>query len=60
VDDTREAPALRFIKLAESAGYRVKAYDPLVKKFESQLYSLEEDDEGYQTVKRYAATWLMK
>lgn len=23
-----------------------------------KLYSLEEDDEGYQTVKRYAVTWL--
>lgn len=25
-----------------------------------KLYSLEEDDEGYQTVKRYAVTWLKK
>ena len=42
VDDTRETPALRFIKLAESEGYRVKSYDPYVKSFKYPLYSLEE------------------
>ncbi len=42
VDDTRETPALRFIRLAETEGYRVKCYDPYVKSFEYPLYSLEE------------------
>lgn len=42
VDDTRETPALKFIKLAENEGYTVKVYDPLVKKFEYEILSLEE------------------
>ena len=42
VDDARETPALRFIKLAENDGFRVKVYDPLVKEFEYPLLSLEE------------------
>lgn len=42
VDDTRETPALSFIKLAENEGYEVKIYDPLVKSFEYPLHSLEE------------------
>jgi UDP-N-acetyl-D-mannosaminuronic acid dehydrogenase len=33
VDDTRESPALKFIKLAENEGYKVKIYDPVVKVF---------------------------
>lgn len=33
VDDTRETPALKFIKLAENEGYKVKIYDPVVKLF---------------------------
>lgn len=42
VDDTRETPALKFIRLAENEGYRVKSHDPLVKSFEHPLYSLQE------------------
>lgn len=42
VDDTRETPALRFIKLAENEGYRVKIHDPWVKSFDYPLCSLEE------------------
>lgn len=42
VDDTRETPALKFIKMAESEGYKVKAHDPLVKNFDYPLYPLEE------------------
>jgi len=42
VDDARETPALRFIRLAENAGFRVKVYDPFVKEFEYPLLSLEE------------------
>jgi UDP-N-acetyl-D-mannosaminuronic acid dehydrogenase len=42
VDDTRETPALKFIKLAENEGYTVKVHDPLVKDFKYELYSLEE------------------
>ena len=33
VDDTRETPALKFIKLAENERYTVKVYDPYVKGF---------------------------
>ena len=42
VDDARETPALRFIKLAENDGFKIKVYDPLVKEFEYPLLSLEE------------------
>lgn len=42
VDDTREAPALIFIKLAESEGYGIKVHDPLVRKLEYNLCPLEE------------------
>ena len=42
VDDTRETPALKFIKLAENEGYNVKVHDPYVKKFKYELLSLEE------------------
>ncbi|RLI80098.1 UDP-N-acetyl-D-mannosamine dehydrogenase, partial [Archaeoglobales archaeon] len=42
VDDTRETPALKFIKLAENEGYRVKCYDPYVKDFEYELFGLSE------------------
>ena len=41
VDDTRETPALKFIKLAENEGYEVKVHDPLVKSFEYEILSLE-------------------
>ena len=46
VDDTRETPALKFIKLAENEGYKVKVHDPHVKEFEY------EEDAGYQTMER--------
>ena len=46
VADTRETPALRFIKLTESEGYQVKVHDPLVKSSEMKLYSLEEAAEN--------------
>jgi len=46
VDDTRETPALKFIKLAENEGYKVKVHDPLVKKFEYEILSLEEACKG--------------
>jgi UDP-N-acetyl-D-mannosaminuronic acid dehydrogenase len=42
VDDTRETPALKFIKLAENEGYTVKVHDPLVKSFEYEILGLEE------------------
>ena len=42
VDDTRETPALKFIKLAENEGYEVKIHDPFVKYFEYEILSLEE------------------
>ncbi len=43
VDDTRETPALQFIKLAENAGYKIKIYDPWVKSFEYPLCSSLEE-----------------
>jgi UDP-N-acetyl-D-mannosaminuronic acid dehydrogenase len=41
VDDTRETPALKFMKLAENEGYRVKVHDPHVKEFEYKILELE-------------------
>lgn len=42
VDDTRETPALKFIKLVENEGITIKVHDPLVKQFEYKIYSLDE------------------
>jgi UDP-N-acetyl-D-mannosaminuronic acid dehydrogenase len=42
VEDTRETPALKFIKLAENEGYKVKIYDPYVEKFEYEMLDLKE------------------
>ena len=41
VDDTRETPALKFIKQAENEGYKVKVHDPHVKEFEYEILGLE-------------------
>lgn len=46
VDDARETPALKFIKLAENEGYTIKVHDPYVKKFEYELRELKEAVEG--------------
>jgi len=46
VDDTRETPALKFIKLAENEGYKIKVHDPHVKEFEYEILSLEEAVRG--------------
>jgi UDP-N-acetyl-D-mannosaminuronic acid dehydrogenase len=42
VGDTRETPAVRFIRLAENEGYTVRSHDPWVKAFEYPLYPLED------------------
>jgi len=42
IDDTRETPALRLIKLCEKEGWNVKIFDPCVKKFEYPLLPFEE------------------
>ncbi len=42
VDDTRETPALKLIKILENEGYNVKIHDPHVKNFEYPIQSLEE------------------
>ncbi len=46
VDDARETPALKFIKLAESEGFTVCTYDPLVRRFEMPLSSMEDAVRG--------------
>jgi len=46
VDDTRETPALKLIKLAENEGYIVKCYDPYIKQFEYPCLPLEQAVEG--------------
>jgi len=42
VDDARETPALKFIKLAENQGYNVKVHDPFVKEFEYPILNFED------------------
>jgi UDP-N-acetyl-D-mannosaminuronic acid dehydrogenase len=42
VDDTRETPALDFVRMAEKEGYTIKCHDPLVKNFDYPVYSLIE------------------
>jgi UDP-N-acetyl-D-mannosaminuronic acid dehydrogenase len=42
IDDTRETPALKLIKLCEKEGWNVKLFDPRVKKFEYPLLTFEE------------------
>lgn len=42
VDDARETPALKFIKLAENEGFQVKVHDPLVESFPYPLLDFED------------------
>lgn len=42
IDDTRETPALKLIKLCENEGWDVKVHDPLVANFEYPILTLEE------------------
>ncbi len=42
VDDARETPATKFIKLAENEGFVVKVHDPFVKDFEYKILDLNE------------------
>lgn len=42
IDDTRETPALKLIKLCEKEGWQVKLFDPVVKRFEYNLVSFDE------------------
>jgi UDP-N-acetyl-D-mannosaminuronic acid dehydrogenase len=42
VDDARETPATKFIKLAENEGFSVKVHDPFVKDFEYKILDLNE------------------
>ncbi len=41
VDDTRETPALKLIKLSENEGFDIRIYDPVVKHFEYPLLDIE-------------------
>lgn len=41
VDDARETPANKFIKLAENEGFTVKVHDPYVKEFEYELLDVD-------------------
>ncbi|MFC2001776.1 nucleotide sugar dehydrogenase [Chloroflexota bacterium] len=42
VEDTRESPAIRFIKLSQKEGCQIKVHDPLAKELKDNLYTLEE------------------
>jgi len=42
VSDTRETPALKFIKLAENEGYTIKCHDPHVREFEYPVLEFKE------------------
>lgn len=42
VDDARETPALKFIRLAEKEGFDISVYDPLVKRFEYPISTLDD------------------
>jgi UDP-N-acetyl-D-mannosaminuronic acid dehydrogenase len=44
VGDTRETPALKFIRLAEKEGYRIRVYDPYVADGEFEYPVLSMDD----------------
>lgn len=46
VDDTRETPALKFIKLAENEGFKIKVHDPYVKNFEYEILDYKEAVKG--------------
>jgi len=41
VDDTRETPAKKIIKLATNEGFRVKCHDPYVEYFDHRLFDLK-------------------
>lgn len=41
VEDTRETPALRLLRLAENEGYDVRVHDPYVRSFEYELEELD-------------------
>ena len=41
VEDTRETPALRLLRLAENEGYDVRVHDPHVESFDYELQDLE-------------------
>jgi len=42
VDDTRETPAKKIIRLATNEGYEIKCYDPHVENFNHKLFELKE------------------
>ncbi len=46
IDDTRETPALKFIKLCEREGWNIRLYDPHVKIFEYALMKMDEAIRG--------------
>lgn len=46
IDDCRETPATKFIKMAVNEGYTVKVHDPYAKRYEYPVVSLSEACEG--------------
>jgi UDP-N-acetyl-D-mannosaminuronic acid dehydrogenase len=42
VDDARETPASKFIKLAENEGFNVKVHDPYVKEFRYRILNMDD------------------
>jgi UDP-N-acetyl-D-mannosaminuronic acid dehydrogenase len=60
VDDSRESPAIKFIKLAENEGYEVRCFDPIVKKFAYELLPLRNSLEGSDCIVLIADHELFK
>ena len=46
VDDTRESPSFRFIKLAESQGYKIKIHEPYVINSKYEILGFDESVEN--------------
>lgn len=46
VDDTRETPARRFVRLAQNEGYEVRAHDPRVESFSHELSDFDAAVDG--------------
>jgi len=50
IDDCRETPATKFIRMAFNDGYKVKVHDPFNKRYDYPILGLEEAAEGSDCV----------